>query len=64
MWNDATAVYAEIVTYAGATGKVEFNHCERDLNMVAHSLARECFISKEQSLFLPPKLFTWLIFPP
>jgi hypothetical protein len=46
MWNDAPAVYAEIVTCARATGKVEFNHCERDLNMVAHSLAREYFISK------------------
>jgi hypothetical protein len=46
MWNDSTAVYAKIVTCAGAIGKVEFNHCARDFNMVAHILARECSISK------------------
>jgi hypothetical protein len=45
-WNDASAVYAEIVTCAGVIGKVEFNHCGRNLNKVTHSPARECFISK------------------
>jgi ribonuclease HI len=46
IWNDATAISSEIMTCAGATGRVEFNHCGRDLNKVAYSLARECFTSR------------------
>jgi hypothetical protein len=48
---------------AGAIGRVEFNHYGRDLNKVAHSLARECFISKttcnwvdEPPSFIPDRL--------
>lgn len=46
IWNMATAVYADIIMKAGVIGDVEFNHCGRDNNKVAHSLARECFNSK------------------
>jgi hypothetical protein len=37
IWNDATAIYVEIMTGAEAIRRVEFNHCGRDLNKVAHS---------------------------
>ena len=35
-WNEATAVYAEIMVAAGSVGTVLFSHCGRDLNEVAH----------------------------
>jgi ribonuclease HI len=46
MWNEATAVYADCLENAGIIGKVEFTHCSRDVNMVAHEIARSCLISK------------------
>jgi ribonuclease HI len=46
IWNEATAVYADILSCVGAIGKVEFIHCVRDLNKVAHSLARDCYNSR------------------
>ena len=45
-WNEATAIFAEIISHAGAIGNVEFNHCGRDLNKAAHVIARECFLLK------------------
>jgi hypothetical protein len=47
IWNEATAIYADVVTHAGYIGKVEFKHCGRDMNKATHEIARECF-----SLFL------------
>jgi hypothetical protein len=46
MWNEATAVYADCLTSAGIIGKVEFTHCLREVNEVAHQIARCCFDSK------------------
>jgi ribonuclease HI len=43
IWNEATAVYADILEQASQIGKVEFTHCGRDLNSVAHELARFFF---------------------
>jgi hypothetical protein len=36
MFNDATTIYADCVSNACSIGKVEFSHCSRDVNVVAH----------------------------
>jgi ribonuclease HI len=41
--SDATAVYADCVDLVVSIGEVSFRHCLREANMVAHSLAHECF---------------------
>jgi ribonuclease HI len=41
--SDATAVYADRVDLVVSIGEVSFRHCLREANMVAHSLAHECF---------------------
>jgi ribonuclease HI len=46
IWNDATAIYAEILECAGSIGVVEFMHCRRETNKVAHDIARHCFRSR------------------
>jgi ribonuclease HI len=40
IWNDATAVYVGIFEHAASIGHVEFHHCRRETNMVAHEIAR------------------------
>jgi hypothetical protein len=45
IWNEATAVYADILNQASMIGNVKFTHCGRDFNIVAHEIARECFSS-------------------
>jgi ribonuclease HI len=45
IWNDATAIYADILNQAGSIGKVVFSHCGRDTNAAARELARNCFTS-------------------
>src|SRR4051812_9980665 len=39
-------IYAEIMVQAGAIGNVEFNHCSRNSNKVAHVIVRKCFNSR------------------
>jgi hypothetical protein len=46
MWNEATAIYSNIFYQAASIGTVEFSHCTRDTNIVAHDLARDSFISR------------------
>jgi ribonuclease HI len=46
IWNEATAVYADILNQASMIGNVEFTHCGRDINSVAHEIARECSVSQ------------------
>ena len=46
IWNEATAVYADIISIAGLIGNVSFSHCKREVNEVAHELARVCFTNK------------------
>jgi hypothetical protein len=46
MWNEATAIYADILAQAANIGKVVFMHCGRDTNLVAHELARDSFSRK------------------
>jgi ribonuclease HI len=40
MWNEATAVYADCITMTSMIGKVEYKHCSRETNEVAHLIAR------------------------
>jgi ribonuclease HI len=46
IWNEATAIYADIMAKAGLIAKVEFTYCRREINTVAHGLARDCFNSR------------------
>jgi ribonuclease HI len=46
IWSEATAIFAEIMAVAGSIGMVEFNHCTRDMNRVAHDIARFSFSSR------------------
>jgi ribonuclease HI len=46
IWNDATAIYAEIISVAGGIGTVEYSHCRREINKVAHDTARFCIESR------------------
>jgi hypothetical protein len=46
MWNDAIAIYAHCPVKAGIIGKVEFKFCPREMNNVAHTIAKSCFNSK------------------
>jgi ribonuclease HI len=45
IWIDASAIYADILNQAGSIAKVVFSHCERDINVAAYELARNCFTS-------------------
>jgi hypothetical protein len=40
------AIFTECMASVAAIGKVEFKHCPREINVVAHTLARYCFESK------------------
>jgi hypothetical protein len=52
IWNDATTIYAEIMTTAGNIGEVEFLHCNRELNNVAHLIARESVRSRTSCIWV------------
>jgi hypothetical protein len=61
IWNDATAIYAEILECAGSIGMVEFVHCRREINIVAYDIVRHCFrsrtctwVDEPPSFFLQP----------
>ena len=40
IWNKASAIYADCFIMAGMIGRVDFLHCVRETNEVAHSLAK------------------------
>jgi ribonuclease HI len=44
-WSSSAAIFVECMTSVAAIGKVEFKHCPREINVVAHTLARYCFES-------------------
>jgi ribonuclease HI len=56
MWNEATAIYSDILAQAASIGSVDFSHCRRDTNTVAHDLARDSFISRSSCIWVddPP----------
>jgi hypothetical protein len=45
-WSSSAAIFAECMACVAAIEKVEFKHCPRGINVVAHTLARYCFESK------------------
>jgi ribonuclease HI len=60
MWNEATAVYADCITITSMIGKVEYKHCLRETNEVAHLIARNSFISHISCIWVgePPSLLS------
>ena len=47
IWNGATTVYAECFIMAGMIGSVQFLHCNREANEVAHTLAKFAYDRNE-----------------
>jgi ribonuclease HI len=56
IWNEAIAIYADILTQVGFIGNVEFMHTGRDTNAAAHELARNCFDTNSSCIWVdePP----------
>ena len=50
-WDAATAIYTEILDLATDVGKVNFMHCFREANSVAHELAQFSFHNKLSSIW-------------
>jgi hypothetical protein len=63
MWNEAIAIYADSVSLAGLIGIVEFNHYHREVNKVAHEIARSCFESSISCNWVdePPSFLSQLL---
>jgi hypothetical protein len=45
-WSESAAIFADIVDLASNIDKLEFKHIPREANMVAHEIARNCFVQK------------------
>ena len=45
IWSPYTAILMECFLIARRIGQVKIQHCSREENMVAHELARQCFVS-------------------
>jgi hypothetical protein len=45
-WGESSAIFADCVDLASLIDKVSFKHCLREVNEVAHDIARFCFSSK------------------
>ena len=45
IWSETSAIYADCFILAGMIGSVEFMHCVRETNEVAHSLAKYAYDS-------------------
>jgi hypothetical protein len=45
-WTEPAAIFADCVDLASLIDGIKFSHCPREVNRVAHELARECFRSK------------------
>jgi hypothetical protein len=45
IWGPTTAIYVNCFVSVGRIGTVEFAHCPREANKVAHEIANESFIS-------------------
>ena len=42
-WGESSAIFADCVDLVATIGRVNFQHCLRGANEVAHELARSCF---------------------
>ena len=45
-WTELAAIYADCVDLANSIGNINFLHCRREANGVAHELAKFSFINK------------------
>jgi hypothetical protein len=45
-WSSSAAIYANFMASVAVIGKVDFKHYPQETNVVAHTLARFCFHSK------------------
>jgi ribonuclease HI len=63
IWNGSIAIYANIIDQAGGIGKVEFKHCRRKANKIAHDIARNCFNSTNSCTWVdePPSFILQLL---
>lgn len=43
IWNEASAIYAKCFVMAGMIVSVHYLHCVREVNNIAHSLAKFAF---------------------
>jgi hypothetical protein len=48
-WNESAAIFADCVDLASLIDLVSFKHCPREVNEVAHELARSSFSNKLSS---------------
>jgi hypothetical protein len=49
-WSEPSAFYADCVDMAANIGEVSFCHVLREVNKVAHELAKDCFFGKYPSV--------------
>jgi ribonuclease HI len=56
IWNDSTTIYAKIMTCAGSIGVVDFMHYRRQMNKVAHDIARDSFLSRRSCTWIDEPL--------
>jgi ribonuclease HI len=45
-WSESAPIFADIVDLASNIDKLEFKHIPREANLVAHEIARSCFVIK------------------
>jgi ribonuclease HI len=57
-WDSAAAIFAECIDVATSIGKVIFTHCFREVNYVAHELAKFSYCNKcDYSWTIEPSVF-------
>jgi ribonuclease HI len=55
-WGEESAIFADCVDLASHIGRVEYGHCHREANEVAHELARASYADRNSC--------NWLVEPP
>ena len=45
-WNESATIFADYVDLIAMIGPVSFTHCQREVNRVAHILAKHCWLTK------------------
>jgi ribonuclease HI len=55
-WGEESAIFADCVDLASHIERVEYGHCHREANEVAHELARACYADRNSC--------NWLVEPP
>jgi ribonuclease HI len=55
-WGEESAIFADCVDLASFIDKIQYRHCPREANEVAHEIAKVCFADKNSC--------NWLVEPP